>query len=135
MTGRKINLSETITLLVHGAFYRGDEIQRRVLTVRKQENLYTILKREGLYLHDCSGNGTCGKCRVRFLKDAPLPTAGERVLLSAEELRAGVRLACRHTVRADLELALEMEPAQIPDVIGVLPDMERTAEGLSLIHI
>ncbi len=129
MTGRKINLSETITLLVHGAFYRGDEIQRRVLTVRKQENLYTILKREGLYLYDCSGNGTCGKCRVRFLKDAPLPTAGERVLLSAEELRAGVRLACRHTVRADLELALEMEPAQIPDVIGVLPDMERAQEG------
>ena len=124
MTGRGINLSETITLLVHGAFYQGDHIKRRMLAAEKNENLFTVLKRGGLYLNDCSGNGTCGKCKVRFLKGAPLPTAGERALLSADELRAGVRLACRHTVLMSGELALEAGTAAIPDVVGVLQDAD-----------
>ncbi|MCM1538633.1 MAG: ASKHA domain-containing protein [bacterium] len=122
MTGRGINLSETITLLVYGAFYRGDRIKRRVLTAEKNENLFAVLKRGGLNLHDCSGRGSCGKCKVRFVTGAPLPTAAERALLSAEELRAGVRLACRQSVRGDTELIIEAGAAAIPDVIGVLPD-------------
>ncbi len=115
-------MSEKITLLVHGAFYRGDTIERRMLTAEKNENLLTALKRGGLYLHDCSGNGNCGKCKVRFLTGAPLPTAGERALLSAEELRTGARFACRHTVSAGMELVIEAAVASIPDVVGVLPD-------------
>ena len=122
MTGRGINLSEKITLLVHGAFYQGDAIRRRMLTAEKNENLLMVLKRGGLYLHDCSGNGNCGKCKVRFLTGAPLPKAGERALLSAGELRACVRLACRHTVSASAELVIEAEAASIPDVVGVLED-------------
>lgn len=118
-------MSEMVTLLVHGAFYRGDTIGRRMLTAEKHENLFAILKRGGLYLHDCSGNGSCGKCKVRFLKGAPLPTTGERVMLSAEELRVGVRLACRHMVTEDAELVLETEAAAIPNVVGVLPDSDR----------
>ena len=115
-------MSEKITLLVHGAFYRGDTIKRRMLTAEKDENLFTVLKRGGLYLRDCSGNGICGKCKVRFMKGAPLPTAGERVLLSAKELRAGVRLACRHNVAVSAEFAIEAELPAIPDVVGVQPN-------------
>lgn len=115
-------MSEKITLSVHGAFYQGDAIRRRMLTAEKKENLLTVLKRSGLYLRDCSGNGSCGKCKVRFLTGAPLPTAGERALLSAGELRAGVRFACRHTVSAGMELVIEAEAAAIPDVVGVLPE-------------
>ncbi len=111
-------MSEKITLLVHGAFYRGDAITRRMITAEKKENLLTVLKRSGLYLRDCNGNGTCGKCMVRFLKGAPLPTQSERVLLSADRLRAGVRLACRHTADMPAELALEMELPAIPTAVG-----------------
>lgn len=123
-------MSEKITLSVHGAFYQGDAIWRRMLTAEKNENLLTVLKRGGLYLHDCSGNGSCGKCKVRFLAGAPLPTTGERALLSAEELRAGVRLACRHTVSASMELVIEAEAAAIPDVVGVLPESGDAASAL-----
>lgn len=42
----------------------------------------------------CGGQGTCGKCRVKFVMDAPAPLAVERALLSVAELDAGVRLAC-----------------------------------------
>lgn len=118
MTGRGISLSEKITLLVHGGFYRGDTIARRTLTAEKKENLLTVLKRNGLYLRDCNGNGICGKCTVRFLRNAPLPTVSERALLSAEQLRSGIRLACRHTVDMPAELALEMNMPAVPTAVG-----------------
>lgn len=118
MTGRGISLSEKITLLVHGGFYRGDAIARRTITAEKKENLLTVLKRNGLYLRDCNGNGICGKCTVRFLRNAPLPTVSERALLSAEQLRGGIRLACRHTVDMRAELALEMNTPAVPTAVG-----------------
>lgn len=118
MTGRGISLSEKITLLVHGGFYRGDAIARRTLTAEKKENLLTVLKRNGLYLRDCNGNGICGKCTVRFLRNAPLPTISEWALFSAEQLRSGIRLACRHTVDVPAELALEMNTPAVPTAVG-----------------
>lgn len=42
----------------------------------------------------CGGNGVCGKCRVRFKTEAPIPTIRERELLSIRELENGIRLAC-----------------------------------------
>jgi uncharacterized 2Fe-2S/4Fe-4S cluster protein (DUF4445 family) len=43
----------------------------------------------------CNGMGTCGKCRVRILSgETNAPGARERSFLTAEELQAGVRLAC-----------------------------------------
>ena len=52
------------------------------------------LAQEGVAFSLCGGKGICGKCRVRFISGAPLPTNAERQFLSAEELRSGVRLAC-----------------------------------------
>ena len=42
----------------------------------------------------CGGNGVCGKCKVRFKKEAPMPTIRERELLTAIELENNIRLAC-----------------------------------------
>jgi uncharacterized 2Fe-2S/4Fe-4S cluster protein (DUF4445 family) len=43
----------------------------------------------------CSGKGTCGKCKIRILDgEAPLPDGDETALLTDEEARAGIRLAC-----------------------------------------
>ncbi len=128
-------MSETVTLTVHGAFYRGDAITRRSVTAEKKENLLTALKRNGLYLRDCGGNGSCGKCRVRFLGGAPLPTITERALFSAEQLRAGFRLACRHTVEAPAELILEGETAVVPGVPGAEEDMPEAEKGTVAVHV
>jgi uncharacterized 2Fe-2S/4Fe-4S cluster protein (DUF4445 family) len=43
----------------------------------------------------CGGEGKCGKCRVVVFEGAGEPTAVEAGVFSAEELRAGCRLACR----------------------------------------
>ena len=62
------------------------------------ENLLSVLlkklQKEGGLFAPCAGGGKCGRCRVRFLEGAPLPTPTERTLLEPEELRSGIRLAC-----------------------------------------
>lgn len=42
----------------------------------------------------CSGKGTCGKCRVQFLKGLPKPTLSDLKHLTSLEIEAGFRLAC-----------------------------------------
>jgi uncharacterized 2Fe-2S/4Fe-4S cluster protein (DUF4445 family) len=50
----------------------------------------------------CGGHGTCKKCRVRILEgDVPVGAIDPRAF-TADELRAGWRLACRAAARGDL---------------------------------
>jgi uncharacterized 2Fe-2S/4Fe-4S cluster protein (DUF4445 family) len=49
----------------------------------------------------CGGLGTCGRCAVVVTGELEPPTADECVLLGAERLAAGVRLACRARVAGD----------------------------------
>lgn len=55
-------------------------------------------------ISDCGGKGTCGKCQVRFLDNAPEPNPIENDLLSPVALKAGYRLACQHRVVADIQV-------------------------------
>ena len=48
----------------------------------------------------CGGNGTCGKCRVRFTTaEAPVDPASAATL-SSDELATGLRLGCKATIAA-----------------------------------
>lgn len=55
---------------------------------------------------DCGGRGMCGKCRVRFLDDAPEPTKAEKNIIAKGRLDAGWRLACScyYSGQAELEI-------------------------------
>lgn len=54
-----------------------------------------ILLSSGIFLDaPCSGNGTCGKCKVKAYGALSKHTDSELKLLSREELSSGVRLAC-----------------------------------------
>ncbi len=44
----------------------------------------------------CGGTGRCGKCRIRLLEGTLPVSRAEAALLTKEELRAGLRLACCH---------------------------------------
>lgn len=46
----------------------------------------------------CAGLGRCGRCRVRFVRDAPVPLPAEEAVFSCAEVASGWRLACRRQV-------------------------------------
>jgi uncharacterized 2Fe-2S/4Fe-4S cluster protein (DUF4445 family) len=46
----------------------------------------------------CGGNGTCGKCRVRFTTELPPVDPASAATLSADDLAAGLRLGCKATI-------------------------------------
>ena len=54
----------------------------------------------------CGGHGTCGRCRVRFLSGAPLPSASDRRVFKPEQLREGYRLACTAEPVSDCRIEL-----------------------------
>jgi uncharacterized 2Fe-2S/4Fe-4S cluster protein (DUF4445 family) len=54
----------------------------------------------------CGGEGLCGNCRVLVAAGAGDPTPVERDWLSADELRAGWRLACQCEVRGPMEVVV-----------------------------
>ncbi len=56
----------------------------------------------------CGGKGTCGKCRVRILSgDCREPGPEEKQSLSEQELKSGMRLACRLFPSGDLTVELQ----------------------------
>lgn len=67
------------------------------------------LSTEGIPFSLCAGKGICGKCKIRFIKGIPLPCNAERGLLTAKELREGVRLACMAKPVRDCEIELLFE--------------------------
>lgn len=70
--------------------------------VEKDSLLFTLLRTEGLVeTSHCGGNGTCGRCGVRFIKGAPLPKPHDRKVFSATELRDGWRLSCAAKLSMD----------------------------------
>jgi Uncharacterized metal-binding protein len=54
----------------------------------------------------CGGQGRCGGCRVRVMSGTIAAGAEDHAAFSAEEIHDGWRLACRHTVEADVTLEL-----------------------------
>lgn len=62
----------------------------------------------------CGGKGTCGRCRVRFLGTAPVPTPEEFAEVSSNELEAGWRLACRHILTDSAEIYVPPSSQWVP---------------------
>ena len=73
--------------------------KNQVLSLKQGETLLPALldylnqAGEGSF-SPCAGGGKCGRCRVRFVDNPPMPTPTERALLEPEELRQGIRLSC-----------------------------------------
>ena len=74
-------------------------------------NLREALRREGVYLDGtCADRGTCGRCvvKVRY-GDAGEPSASETALLGDRSADHQHRLACRITVKGDLDISIDRE--------------------------
>jgi uncharacterized 2Fe-2S/4Fe-4S cluster protein (DUF4445 family) len=78
------------------------------------KTLLTLLNAQGADIQaPCGGLGVCGKCIVRILSGyAGEPESAERVLLSAQQLSQGFRLACRTAVHEPLEVEVPHSGAE-----------------------
>jgi len=63
---------------------------------RKTDNVLETLIKNGFQLSAaCGGYGTCGKCRIRFIRGSSAITGEDRRIFSQEQLDKGFRLACK----------------------------------------
>ena len=73
------------------------------LNIRQGQTIYKALQKTDVELEsDCGGLGKCGKCKVKVLSTIGSPTKAEKEFLDEEELKQGIRLACRTKVNYDL---------------------------------
>ena len=85
---------------------------------KQQKNLLEMLQEKNEYISaPCNGNGTCGKCIVRYKRGATEPTRRDREVFSEKQLEDGYRLACQSYPAG----AYEVE----------IPESEETIEVLS----
>ena len=57
--------------------------------------------------YPCAGRGICGKCRVLFVKGAPLATSRDLDLLGESLCAEGYRLSCMAILKEDAEIIIE----------------------------
>ena len=50
----------------------------------------------------CGGNGSCGKCKVKFLTDPPPTSPLDHVHLAGAEIQQGFRLSCQVITQTDM---------------------------------
>jgi uncharacterized 2Fe-2S/4Fe-4S cluster protein (DUF4445 family) len=75
------------------------------LKVRRGKTIFEALQKTDVELEgDCGGLGKCGKCKVKVLSSIGPPSMEGKELLKEEEIRQGVRLACRTKLKKDLTI-------------------------------
>ena len=85
---------------------------------KPQKSLREILQQQNRYISaPCNGNGTCGKCIVRYKSGATEPTKQDREFLSEKQLEQGYRLACQSYPTGEYKVEI--------------PELEETIEVLS----
>ena len=59
----------------------------RIENIGEGTSVLQALQAQGEYiLAPCGGNGTCGKCRVRFVQNPPAPSQADRKVLTEAEI-------------------------------------------------
>lgn len=121
------------------------------LRVRRGKTILEALEKTDVELEgDCGGLGKCGKCKVKVLTSIGPPSEEARELLDEDEIKQGIRLACRTRIKKDLTIyvgepdteleyfqilkigerpVLELDPLLDKRLVSIPPELRH--EGLS----
>ena len=114
-----------------------------VISANAGEKLLDVARKANVAIDaPCSGNGVCGKCRVRLVSgelDAPINRH-----ISREEYDAGWRLACVAHVTGDAEIEvadiasayrsrMKMADLSSPEEIAIFEDLQRSLEEAGIV--
>ena len=95
------------------------------IKIPRGKTIYEALKKTDVELEtDCGGLGKCGKCKIKVLSSIGPPLGEAAALLTDDELKQGIRLACRTKIKKDLTIYIsEADPD--PDYFQILKTGER----------
>jgi uncharacterized 2Fe-2S/4Fe-4S cluster protein (DUF4445 family) len=72
----------------------------RMMQAEEGQNVLEIAMQAGVHINaSCSGNGVCGKCKIRVAEGATASTMSAKI--SQAEYDEGFRLACQTIVNGD----------------------------------
>lgn len=80
----------------------------RVMQAEEGQNMLEIAMRAGIHINaSCSGNGICGKCKIKIAEGAA--TSAVSPMISQAEHDEGFRLACQTIVNSDVVVEIPLE--------------------------
>jgi uncharacterized 2Fe-2S/4Fe-4S cluster protein (DUF4445 family) len=80
----------------------------RVMQAEEGQNVLEIAMRAGVHVNaSCSGNGVCGKCKIKIVEGTALSPASPKI--SQAEYDEGTRLACQSIVNGDMVIEIPLE--------------------------
>jgi len=87
----------------------------KTLNVKPETSLIQAAEKNNIIIDlPCAGSRKCGKCKIRFKEGASSPVKEEKSLLSKDELKKGIRLAC-------LSKIVKKSTVYIPDTARLYP--------------
>lgn len=121
-------MSETIKITV--IIKDGQKAPKKVNVTHDTDMtlMSTLIKERLISVDNCGGRGVCGRCRIRFINNAPIPTGIERNAFSPEELRQGCRLACMAKPRNDCLIETEFIENRNIDILTAVPEFNNSEE-------
>ena len=82
----------------------------RTLKVQGGTSLLSALSSQKIFIPSaCGGKATCGLCKVEIINGAGMLLPTEEPYLTAEEIKAGIRLSCQVKVKRDLKISIPDE--------------------------
>ena len=110
--------------------------ENRFISSEAGQSLIEALNRAGILLQsDCGGTGRCGKCQVRIIeaeeKADYRPDEAEQRLIPGQDLRYGIRLACRLKIKSDLTVEIPADSRFIPEVVAKPATCELISKALA----
>jgi len=118
--------SNEITVKVHMNVADNEPL---VLHALKGKKLLDLLRDNDIRIDSpCSGSGTCGKCRVRFLDENARITTADMRHISKEDLEKGYRLACMSMLTSDAEICINSFDENNIEVLGAGTDLKKKAD-------
>jgi uncharacterized 2Fe-2S/4Fe-4S cluster protein (DUF4445 family) len=105
-------------MMKHRVLFKVEAGAETAIAVSSDESLLASAKKAGIAIDaPCSGNGTCGKCRVRLLVGKA--ESGDQRFISPEDHADGWRLACATRPESDLTVLVPAGAAAYKNRIKV----------------
>lgn len=84
------------------------------ITANEKNILFNLLENNIAINNFCNGKGTCGKCKIKVLEGELNPlTKSEKNLLSDEQLKENIRLACLSQAKTDVKIEIYKNKSNI----------------------